>query len=97
MSRARIATDAAPMAIGPYSQAVLADGWLWCSGQIALDPATGTVVAEGGTDEASVRAQTVRVLANLAAVLAANWRESFVGYNQIEFVMHAPFAGGVAG
>lgn len=70
MSRTRIATDAAPKAIGPYSQAILADGWLWCSGQIALDPATGAVVADGGTDEAAVRAQTTRVLANLAAVLA---------------------------
>ncbi len=70
MSRVRIATDAAPKAIGPYSQAILADGWLWCSGQIALDPATGAVVADGGTDEAAVRAQTTRVLANLAAVLA---------------------------
>jgi reactive intermediate/imine deaminase len=66
-----VSTPHAPKAIGPYSQAVLAGGWLWCSGQIALDPATGQVVAAGGTDEAAVRAQTRQVLANLRAVLAA--------------------------
>jgi 2-iminobutanoate/2-iminopropanoate deaminase len=66
----RIATDAAPKAIGPYSQAVLVDGWLWCSGQVALDPATGKLVGEG-TDEAAVRAQTLRALTNLRAVVVA--------------------------
>jgi len=65
-----VATDAAPKAIGPYSQAILADGWLWCSGQVALDPATGALVSEG-TDEAASRAQTRRALTNLAAVVAA--------------------------
>ena len=60
-----VKTDAAPKAIGPYSQAVLVDGWLWCSGQIPLDPATGQVV------EGDIRAQTRRVLDNLAAVLEA--------------------------
>lgn len=70
MSGRRIATEAAPKAIGPYSQAILVDGWLWCSGQVALDPATGTLAGEG-TDETAVRAQTKRVLANLAAVLGA--------------------------
>jgi 2-iminobutanoate/2-iminopropanoate deaminase len=38
-------TDRAPRAIGPYSQAIVVDGWVYCSGQIALDPATGEVVA----------------------------------------------------
>ena len=56
-------TDDAPAAIGPYSQAVSVDGWLHTSGQIALDPATGTIV-EGG-----FAAQSRRVLANLRAVL----------------------------
>jgi len=60
-----IATDAAPRAIGPYSQAVRAGKWLFLSGQIGLDPATGDLV-EGG-----VEAETTRVLANLRAVLAA--------------------------
>ena len=60
-----VRTDAAPKAIGPYSQAVLVDGWLFCSGQIPLDPGTGKMV-EGG-----IEAQTERVLKNLEAVLAA--------------------------
>jgi len=56
-------TDRAPAAIGPYSQAVVSDGWIFASGQIAIDPATGSF--EGG-DAAT---QTARVLQNLAAVL----------------------------
>jgi 2-iminobutanoate/2-iminopropanoate deaminase len=63
--RRHISTEAAPAAIGPYSQAVWQDGWLWCSGQIALDPATKQIVS-GGT-----AAETTRVLDNLAAVLHA--------------------------
>ena len=63
--RKTVRTDAAPKAIGPYSQAVLADGWLYCSGQIPLDPATGAIV---GADAA---AQAERVLANLRAVVEA--------------------------
>jgi 2-iminobutanoate/2-iminopropanoate deaminase len=58
-------TDRAPAAIGPYSQAVSADGWLYTSGQIGMDPATGEVV--GGGFETQVR----QVLANLEAVLAS--------------------------
>lgn len=65
MTREVIATPAAPAAIGPYSQAVKAGGWVFCSGQIPLDPATGEVVG------ADVAAQTERVLANLRAVLEA--------------------------
>jgi len=60
-----IETKEAPAAIGPYSQAVRAGDTLYTSGQIALDPATGQLV-EGG-----IREQTVRVLANLEAVLSA--------------------------
>ena len=60
-----ISTEGAPKAIGPYSQAVVVDGWLYASGQIPLDPATMTLV-EGG-----VAAQTRRVFENLTAVLAA--------------------------
>lgn len=55
----------APGAIGPYSQAVSAGGFLYTSGQIALDPATGELVPGG------FEAQTRRVLANLDAVLAS--------------------------
>jgi 2-iminobutanoate/2-iminopropanoate deaminase len=58
-----IQTDRAPAAIGPYSQAVLANGFLFTAGQIALDPATGQIV--GG----DVVAQAERVLANLRAIL----------------------------
>ena len=62
----RVATDLAPGAIGPYSQAIKAGGWLYCSGQIALDPATMELVGQG-----DVRAQTRQVLENLRAVLRA--------------------------
>jgi 2-iminobutanoate/2-iminopropanoate deaminase len=57
-------TKDAPAAIGPYSQATAAGGFLFTAGQIALDPDTAQVVGEG-----DVVAQTERVMANLAAVL----------------------------
>src|SRR5512141_1638636 len=60
-----VSTDRAPTAIGPYSQATIADGFVYTAGQIALDPATGEVVA-GGVSE-----QTERVFANLGAILQA--------------------------
>jgi 2-iminobutanoate/2-iminopropanoate deaminase len=58
-------TDDAPPALGPYSQAVEVDGWLYLSGQVALDPATGELIA------GDFEAETRQVLKNLAAVLAA--------------------------
>jgi len=58
-----IATRHAPQAIGPYSQAVVAGGFLFASGQIPLDPASMTVV------EGDIRVQTERVMQNIAAVL----------------------------
>ena len=61
--RKTVQTEKAPAAIGPYSQAVLTRGFLFCSGQIPIDPATGKMV-EGG-----IEIQTERVLRNLAAVL----------------------------
>lgn len=61
----RIQTDSAPKAIGPYSQAIKANGFIFTSGQVALDAATMQVV-EGG-----IREQTERVMRNLAAVLEA--------------------------
>jgi len=60
-----VQTKDAPSAIGPYSQGVVAGGFLFTAGQIALDPATGQVVT------GDVSAQATRVLANLTAVLAA--------------------------
>jgi len=63
--RERVQTDQAPAAIGPYSQAIRAGGFVFVSGQIPIDPATGEFVA-GGIGE-----QTERVLKNLSAVLEA--------------------------
>ena len=69
MTRSIVRTSQAPAAIGPYSQAVVvpvgAQRMVFCSGQIALDPATGAVI------EGDVAAQTRQVLENLGAVLAA--------------------------
>jgi 2-iminobutanoate/2-iminopropanoate deaminase len=65
MKREIIATDRAPAAVGPYSQAVRAGGFVFTAGQIPLDPATGRLV-EGG-----IEAQTRQVLTNLSAVLQA--------------------------
>ena len=61
-----IATSQAPKAVGPYSQAVAVGNFLFCAGQIPLDPATGELV------EGDVTAQTERVLQNVTGVLAAN-------------------------
>ena len=61
----KIATDKAPGAIGPYSQAVVSGSLVYTSGQIAIDPATGNLA---GTDIAT---QTEQVMKNLGAVLAA--------------------------
>lgn len=66
MSRKTVATDKAPKAIGPYSQAVQAGGFLFCSGQIPLDPATGELKGAG------IREQTEQVLENIAAILHAS-------------------------
>jgi 2-iminobutanoate/2-iminopropanoate deaminase len=60
-----IQTDAAPKALGPYAQAIVAGGVVYCAGQIPLDPATGEIV-KGGIAE-----QTQQVLKNLSAVLKA--------------------------
>ena len=59
-----VITQAAPAPVGPYNQAVIAGGWLYCSGQIPLDPATGAMVGDG-----NVEAETRQVLSNLKAVL----------------------------
>jgi 2-iminobutanoate/2-iminopropanoate deaminase len=58
-----IATDRAPKAIGPYTQAVRANGFVYVSGQIPLDPASGQVVG------ATIEEQTTRVLQNVQAIL----------------------------
>ena len=63
--RDSIATDRAPQAIGPYSQAVRAGSHIYCSGQIPIDPATGQLV------EGDIGVQTRQVLTNLGEVLKA--------------------------
>jgi 2-iminobutanoate/2-iminopropanoate deaminase len=60
-----IATDKGPKAIGPYSQAIKANGLIYTAGQIALDPATGQIV------EGDVAQQTMRVFENLKAIVEA--------------------------
>ena len=65
MQRTPVSTSSAPAAIGPYSQAIATDGYVFASGQVALDPATGELV------NGDVRDQTRRAMDNLSAVLAA--------------------------
>ena len=65
MSLRSISTPTAPQAIGPYSQAVVAGGFVFCSGQVGLDPAQGELVS------GDVVAQARQALANLSAVLEA--------------------------
>jgi 2-iminobutanoate/2-iminopropanoate deaminase len=73
MPTKHVTTPKAPKPIGPYSQGIISGGLLFCSGQIALDPAKGELV-EGG-----VGAQTERVLENLQAVL----REAKMGLDNV--------------
>ena len=63
ISRQMVKTSGAPAAIGPYSQGIAAGGFLFVSGQIPLDPATGVMV------QGDVRVQVIRVLDNLKAIL----------------------------
>ncbi len=61
-----IETESAPKPVGPYNQAVLVENWLYCSGQIALDPTTGEMIGNGNIEE-----ETRQVLKNLIAVVEA--------------------------
>jgi 2-iminobutanoate/2-iminopropanoate deaminase len=65
LTKSTIQTDQAPKAIGPYSQAIRAGDFVFCSGQIPLDPRSGEMVSGG------IAAQTRQVMNNLAAVLKA--------------------------
>lgn len=69
MSKKQIQTNAAPAAIGPYSQAIQAGGFVFFSGQIPLDPESGQVVAGG------IAEQTRQVMVNMQALLHASGRE----------------------
>jgi 2-iminobutanoate/2-iminopropanoate deaminase len=64
MTRQAVSSDEAPVALGPYSQAIVAGGFVFCSGTAGIDPATGTI-PEG------IESQTEQALVNLAAVLDA--------------------------
>ncbi len=65
MTRRAVSTTGAPAAVGPYSQGIVADGFLFTAGQASLDPVTGQIV-EGG-----IEPETERVMANLTAILDA--------------------------
>ena len=65
MTRRAISTSGAPAAVGPYSQAIATDGFLFTAGQVGLDPVTGAIV-DGG-----IEAETERAMVNLTAVLDA--------------------------
>ena len=69
----KITTDKAPAAIGPYSQGVIADKFLFASGQIAINPQTGNVEAEG------IEEQTIQVMKNIGAILV----EAGCGYENV--------------
>ena len=69
----KIATDKAPAAIGPYSQAIIADKFLFASGQIPINPAKGEIEAEG------IEAQTTQVMKNIGAVL----EEAGIDYTKV--------------
>ena len=66
MTRHAVSSDQAPAALGPYSQAIIANGLVFCSGTAGIDPATGAI-PDG------IEAQTEQALANLAAILEAAW------------------------
>ena len=68
----KIETPNAPQAIGPYSQAIQAGNFLFVSGQVAIDPATGDIVAGG------IEAQTDRVLKNVTAIIEAAGMSSHI-------------------
>jgi 2-iminobutanoate/2-iminopropanoate deaminase len=87
MSLKHVTTEQAPAAIGPYSQAIIANGFLFTAGQIALDPATGHIV-EGGVSE-----QTERVMTNLEAVLTAagaTWKDVVKTTVYLQDLSHFP-------
>lgn len=73
MGKEIIKTDHAPAAVGPYSQGVVLDGWLWTAGQVALDPASGKLVG----DDAATQAD--RALQNIGAIL----KEAGSGFDRV--------------
>jgi 2-iminobutanoate/2-iminopropanoate deaminase len=82
-----VTTDHAPAAIGPYSQAVIANGFLYTAGQIALDPASGQMV------KADIVAQTERIMENLQKILesaGATWNDVVKTTVYLQDLAHFP-------
>jgi 2-iminobutanoate/2-iminopropanoate deaminase len=79
-----IQTEKAPDPVGPYSQAVKVDKFLFVSGQVAIDPAKGGIIAKG------IRAQTARVMENIKAILQA------AGYNLSDVVQSNVYLSSIA-
>jgi 2-iminobutanoate/2-iminopropanoate deaminase len=79
-----ISTPNAPAAIGPYSQAVKAQGFVYCSGQVPIDPATGKLV------EGDVEVQARQVLKNLSAVLSAAGTSLAKAVKAADFLHNVP-------
>jgi 2-iminobutanoate/2-iminopropanoate deaminase len=79
-----IQTEKAPEPVGPYSQAVKVDKFLFVSGQVAIDPAKGGIIAKG------IRAQTARVMENIKAILQA------AGYNLSDVVQSNVYLSSIA-
>jgi 2-iminobutanoate/2-iminopropanoate deaminase len=90
----QISTTHAPAAIGPYSQGIVANGFLFTAGQIALDPATGKIV-DGGIVE-----QTERVMQNLQQVLEAasvSWKDVVKTTIYLHDISHFPTVNAIYG
>ena len=93
-SLSTVRTDQAPSAIGPYSQGIIANGFLYTAGQIAIDPASGQVIT------CDVKAQTERVMKNLSAVLAAagaTWKDVVKTTVYLHDMSHFPIVNDVYG
>ena len=89
-----VRTDQAPSAIGPYSQGIIASGFLYTAGQIAIDPASGQVIP------GDVKAQTERVMKNLSAVLSAagaTWKDVVKTTVYLHDMSHFPIVNEVYG
>ena len=89
-----VRTDQAPSAIGPYSQGIIANGFLYTAGQIAIDPASGQVIT------GDVKAQTERVMKNLSAVLSAagaTWKDVVKTTVYLHDMSHFPIVNEVYG
>ena len=74
MSKRIVTTDQAPAAVGPYSQGVVLDGWVWTCGQVALDPETGEMVGSDAATQTSMVRHARFALVLAATPVAIHWR-----------------------